>query len=333
MKRPKVYVIVVTYRAPLDAIECFASLFASDYGRFSVIACDNSMDDSTLPPVWAWAQGKDPFQIPAASPLRDRREARMPEVTHRFRHGMDRSPPRLGDRQLLLLDTGSNRGFAAANNLGVRYAVEMGDADYFWILNPDTVVEPGTLGRLVAYAETCPDVGLLGTYLVDYDKPQTLQAIGGAAWDYRTATASRLGAGESVDQVVASGSWSGTLDLLVGASMFVSRAFIEDIGPMDESYFLYCEEIDWAHRARGRYAIDVAPGAIVYHKEVTSQKTGLMWKRWFYFQRARLLFTARRCPRYLPSVSLAVLGAAGRLPQYCASLPITLYGQSDLSRR
>jgi GT2 family glycosyltransferase len=51
-----------------------------------------------------------------------------------------------------------------------------------------------------------------------------------------------------------------------GASMFVSRAFLTEVGLMKEDYFLYWEEIEWAMRADGRFKLGYAPKSIVYHK-------------------------------------------------------------------
>src|SRR3546814_6721455 len=56
-------------------------------------------------------------------------------------------------------------------------------------------------------------------------------------------------------------------DFVCGAALAVSRKFVETIGPMDEDYFLYFEEIDWAMRARPRFKTGFAAGATIYHKE------------------------------------------------------------------
>jgi GT2 family glycosyltransferase len=59
----------------------------------------------------------------------------------------------------------------------------------------------------------------------------------------------------------------GRIDYLSGCSMLLTRAFLEDVGLLNEAYFLYYEEIDWFTRAAGRYALLVARDAHLYHRE------------------------------------------------------------------
>jgi hypothetical protein len=94
-----------------------------------------------------------------------------------------------------------------------------------------------------------------------------------------------------------------------GASMLVSKRFLETVGLMEESYFLYFEEIDWAQRAAGRFKFVYAPGSIVYHKEggaIGSSGSGRRRspQSFFWLTRSRLLFTAKYHPEAVPSVTL-----------------------------
>jgi GT2 family glycosyltransferase len=104
------------------------------------------------------------------------------------------------------------------------------------------------------------------------------------------------------------------MDCPIGASLFVSRAFIEDVGLMSEDYFLYFEEIDWTIRGRARGWL---PGycwqARVFHKEGGSTGTGLRKHREisetgaFYFHRNRILFTRKFFPRQLLAVKVSFI--------------------------
>jgi len=97
----------------------------------------------------------------------------------------------------------------------------------------------------------------------------------------------------------------------------VRRSFLEQVGLMNEEYFLYFEEIDWSTRAKGRYALAYSPSSIVYHKEGASIGSGqrrkdrsLVSER--YAARNRIAFTKRYSPAVLPFVVSAVLLAAAQ---------------------
>ena len=97
------------------------------------------------------------------------------------------------------------------------------------------------------------------------------------------------------------------MDYVVGAAMLVSRRFIEEVGPMDASYFLYSEEHDWAHRGRQRgFALGWAPRSIVFHKHgatIGTSPGGGSNLSLFYLFRNKALFTARHYPALLPLAS------------------------------
>jgi len=307
---PRVYVVIATWNNHDDAIECLDALVRSDYPNFAVVLCDNASADGTLDRIRRWAEAPTPYRRPAGSPLGAAAEplAPVPLVVH------DRAAAERGGgaddagARLVLVQTGANLGYAGGNNVGLRYALARGDADYLWLLNGDTVVAADGIARLVAFAGAHPEAGLIGAPLLDYDDPSLLQAYGGASWDAARAEAHRLGEGAPADARPP----VDQLDLLVGVSMFATRAWVETVGLLEERYFLYCEEVDWATRGRGRFALAVAPEARVFHKMHTAGKSGWTWRRWYYFQRARLLFTARFYPRHLATVGALVAKALAR---------------------
>ena len=76
-----------------------------------------------------------------------------------------------------IIQSGENRGYAAGNNIGIRYALEQG-ADYVCILNNDVEVEPDFLTKLVQYMESEPDVGMTGPVVYEYDQREKIQSAG-----------------------------------------------------------------------------------------------------------------------------------------------------------
>jgi GT2 family glycosyltransferase len=210
-----------------------------------------------------------------------------------------------------LLQSGANLGYAGGNNVGIRYALA-GGADHVWILNNDTLVEPDALTQSVARMAQRPDAGMCGSKLVYHHDRSTVQAWGGASYNRWLGTIRLLGHGEAATRAVDLGALERQLDYIVGASLLVSRPFLEAIGLLREDYFLYFEELDWALRAHGRFGVIVAPESVVYHKEGASiggnQHSGSKSRLADYYAiRNRLLITRRFFPYALPTVYLGLI--------------------------
>jgi GT2 family glycosyltransferase len=104
---------------------------------------------------------------------------------------------------------------------------------------------------------------------------------------------------------------------VLGASLTATRPFIQTVGLMSEAYFLYFEEMDWALRNRGRFAIGLARGATVYHKHggsigSSSKKGGRSAQAEYWLLRARLLFYRRHYPWLLPLIWVQGAAQTGR---------------------
>ncbi len=245
------------------------------------------------------------------------------EVVHRFDVGFvaldtafqsdGTKPPRLS-----ILQAKSNDGFAAANNLGLRYGLARGYRD-FWLLNNDTIVAPDALQAIEATLASEPGYGLCGTTVALYHRPDKVQCFGGARYDRNRAGSMYIGYEQPLRPSPSREAVESELDMIVGASMIVSRNFLLQIGLMNEGYFLYFEEMDWSCRNDGRFPQIYAPEAIVYHKHggtigessTRRKKTGPLALH--YFHPNRLVFTARYFPGHLPRVRWALLKDAIKL--------------------
>lgn len=208
---------------------------------------------------------------------------------------------------LTLLQSGANLGFAGGNNVGLRYALEHGAA-YVWLLNNDTLVERDALGELVAKMQADPSLGLCGSTLLYEAQRDTVQALGGASYNRWLGTVRHIGQHQPFDPQTDEGAVERQLDYLIGASMLASRAFLERVGLLQEDYFLYFEELDWAARARSKFRLGYAAKSLVYHKEGSSiggsdaAKDSKSYTSDFYSLKNRVRFTKRFYPYALPSV-------------------------------
>jgi N-acetylglucosaminyl-diphospho-decaprenol L-rhamnosyltransferase len=150
-----------------------------------------------------------------------------------------------------------NGGYASGNNAGIRPALASEHPpDYVLLLNPDTVVHPNALKTLVDFMDTHPEVGIAGSRLEDPDGtpqqsafrfPNVLAELdGGLRLGIVSKLLSRWAIAPPVPQEACQTDW------VAGASMIVRRQVFEEVGLMDEKYFLYFEEVDFclaAHRA------------------------------------------------------------------------------------
>ena len=81
------------------------------------------------------------------------------------------------EKDCYVMQSDDNRGYAAGNNIGIRYALEQG-ADYVCILNNDVVVEPDFLTVLIQYMESSPETGMAGPVVYEFNEREKIQSAG-----------------------------------------------------------------------------------------------------------------------------------------------------------
>lgn len=309
----KVCIILLNWNNWPDTLECLESLFRLDYPRFSVVVCDNASTDGSVERIRAWAAGE--LDVLTESPSPPASGSRCPKPLALVEFGpsvVGEGFPGTGpESRLVLLHTGGNLGFAGGNNVGLRLALNCPENDYFWVLNNDTVVAPDALRALVDRMSLAPEAGLCGSTLLEYRRPDRINALGGALYSRWIGLAWHLGRGRTWPAKVPPKRIEARMDYVVGAAMFASRDFLQGVGLMEESYFLYYEELDWALRARNRFALAWAPASVVYHKVggtigTSSHPARKSWTCDFYTLRNRIRFTRQHCPYALPSVYLGL---------------------------
>jgi len=311
----RVYVVLVNWNGWADTIECLETLMRSDYPDYRVIVCDNRSADGSVSRIKAWAEGRLALRIPLEHPLRKLSHPPIPKpVSYSIRRRGEAESGGKRERDipaLTVIENGANLGFAGANNVAIRYALARDDVDYFWFLNNDTVVKPDALTHLVRKARRTPGAGICGSTIAFYHAPQMISARGGAAYNMWFGLSFPLGRLQPLESEVDARNTERAFDYVVGASMLVSRSFIEDVGLMNEEYFLYYEELDWAMRARGRYSLAYAPRSVIYHKEGAAAKTlnrrSKRRRAESFLLKSKLRFTWKFAPAALPTVLLQSL--------------------------
>lgn len=154
-----------------------------------------------------------------------------------------------------------NLGFAGGCNVGIRHAFAL-DVQYVWLLNNDTKVSPGALRDMVKTAETDPRIGAVGSVIYSMSgPPHGIQAWGGGRVNLWFGRSSHCTKEIPRDK----------LDYLTGASMLLRREALEDIGLLDEEFFMYWEDADLCFRLkRAGWKLAVARESQIWHKQSAS---------------------------------------------------------------
>jgi hypothetical protein len=154
-----------------------------------------------------------------------------------------------------LLEAGGNRGFSAGNNVGLRALLAApSPPSAFLLLNPDTLVRPGALAALLGRLEAEPRAGIVGSRLEHPDGAvQESRFRFPSVWS-ELDRGLRLGLVSSLLSrwalVLPGSDVAARADWVSGASLLVRRAVLEEVGLMDEGFFLYFEEVELCRRAR-----------------------------------------------------------------------------------
>jgi N-acetylglucosaminyl-diphospho-decaprenol L-rhamnosyltransferase len=174
-----------------------------------------------------------------------------------------------------------NTGFAAANNLAIREALSE-DFEYILLLNPDTETPAAALDQLIAYLEAHPDVGACGPRLLlpdgsldvacrrSFPTPEVslYRMLGLAALFPKNPRFARY------NMTYLSAEVETEVDSVVGACMLVRAGVVREVGLLDETYFMYGEDLDWAYRIKqyGWRIMYVADVIVHHHKRASSSQ-------------------------------------------------------------
>ncbi len=288
-------VVILNYNNHKDTITCVTSVLSSVQTARWIFVVDNASTDDSLSQIQAWAQESDqPYTL-----LSSQQEC-----------------PHAPDSRLIIFSSTENKGYAAGNNHGIGLALQWG-ADAVWILNNDTVVEKEALGAMQERLFSASRPGLCGS-IVQYVDTGLVQCLGGGKTQPWTGLSQLFGhklplvdALQYTERQVEQ-----NINFIYGASVMASREFIQTVGLMDERYFLYCEEQDWAYAAKGRFDLVYASKAHVHHKEGST--TGFSGKKMslrslWYLTRSRILLTLKHKPWAFPTVCASIAFAALRM--------------------
>lgn len=264
----RVAVVTVNYRTPDLVMRCLDSLLAERHAlpRLEVIVVDGGSGDGS-----------------AEQLRRDMAEERY-----------------AGWTSLLPLEL--NGGFGWANNQAMLRLLQQGDPpSLIHLLNPDTVVEPGALTRLVKAMAAHPECGAAGSQLIDDSG-----GLAGSAFRFPTparelvrgSKTPALGRALGIKPILVEPGYEGEVDWATGASVMFRADALRQAGLFDDGFFLYFEEIELMHRLRrAGWSVRHVPHSRVYHvggasTGVNGHDPGQVKRRPAYWYQSRRRFFA-----------------------------------------
>ena len=232
-------IVILNYRTPELTVDCLQSLAGEiDPQIHQVIVVDNASGDQSVPIIQG-AIEREQWQTWAK-----------------------------------VLPSTMNGGFSAGNNLGINAL----QTDAYWLLNSDTIIRPNALKILLQTLQDNPQVGLVsprlewpnGTPQIScfrFHSPAS-ELIAGAATSVITNLFQSFNVPIEVSDHPSFPQWTSF------ASVMIRREVFEQIGPMDEGYFMYYEDVDFCRRARqAGWQIMNIPTARVVHLRGGSSST------------------------------------------------------------
>lgn len=171
--------------------------------------------------------------------------------------------------EVILLANQRNRGFAAANNQAIRLAA----GRYVILLNPDTVIHRGALETMVQFMDGRPEAGVIGCKLLNADGSVQHSIRRFPTFSVALHDSTILGRLSLFRERVSDFKMKDftfdsvtEVDATCGAALLVRKDLLGEVGPLDEGYFIFIEEMDLCRRIRARgHKIYFVPDAVITH--------------------------------------------------------------------
>lgn len=186
------------------------------------------------------------------------------------------------------INTGANLGFSKANNIALKQA----KGRYVLLLNPDTVVQEDTFSKVIDFMDQNPQFGALGTKMIDGSGNYLPESKRGfpsisASLCKMLGTHKLFPNSKSLNKYYLghlSADRMNSIDVLTGAFLLVRKEVLEQVGFLDEQFFMYGEDIDFSYRIKqqGHQIVYYPDSTIIHYKGESTKKSSLNYIKIFY---------------------------------------------------
>lgn len=220
------------------------------------------------------------------------------------------------DPRVQIISNGSNLGFSRANNIALKQA----KGSYLLLLNPDCIIQPDTLSELLDVMDTNPDVGMAGCLIHNPDGSEQAGCRRAVPTPWRSVVRVL-----HLNKIFPHHPRFRTfllhqeplpttpqpVEAISGAFMMVRRRAMDQVGPLDENYFMHCEDIDWCLRFReAGWKIYFVPNVDVLHYKGACSKDRPI-RVYYHMHRSMIYFYRKFFGKNYPSPLITlVTGAA-----------------------
>jgi GT2 family glycosyltransferase len=177
---------------------------------------------------------------------------------------------------IITINNNANNGFSWGNNIGIRAS----RGEYVCLLNPDTIVSPEAFLTLVDFMDKNPKAGIIGPKVLNKDGSFQLSAKRSIPNPFdaisRALLLSKIFPGSKrfskYNLTYLDNDTIQKVDASTGCCMLTRREMLDQIGLLDENFFIYCEDVDWFLRAKkGGWEVWYVPTAVIEHHHAYSE--------------------------------------------------------------
>jgi len=263
MNKPKVGIILLNWNNEKETIPCLETLYQTNYPNYQTILVDNGSRQESLDKLKHWASGQLYIDTKIIKPSARSAPITVFEYTREETEQAPIAPPNIpaNSRTLTIIKNDKNDGFARGNNIGIRFAMKDKNVEFIVLLNNDTEVDPDWLSHIIDIAQNDEKVGLCQPKMLVMANPSLIDSIGITVtnWGMPKQLAMGMRDGEEYrhNQEV--------FGACAGAAMY-RRKMLEQIGLLDEDFFIYFEDGDLSVRARmAEWKTVYAAKSLIYH--------------------------------------------------------------------
>jgi GT2 family glycosyltransferase len=315
----KVSIILVNYNGWQDTIECLESILRSDYSNYQIIVVDNNSPNNSMEYIKAWAEGKQENLLPDPSHLLyhlshpaikkpipyiyyTHEEAEKGGDKYLEKTITEKWQEEINNREkdelisstsiypLIFIQAGANLGFAAGNNVGIKYALKNSDLQNILLINNDTVIDKGTISELISARNKLGENAIYGGRIYYYSEPSKIWYDGGHLNKFTGRTV-HINSGRKnicITQPI-------QVNFITFCYVLIPANIVKKVGLLDESYFMYVEDLDYCYRVdKGNYKLYHVPSSQLWHKIGASYGSEISEFSSYWYYRNTIKFILKR---------------------------------------